>query len=63
MAKMLVVRPEFNCCNEILSVSAMLLVPNCFLRPGEAQKAADKTKARLSHIDGDHSMLLNVYHA
>ncbi|CAH9079034.1 unnamed protein product [Cuscuta europaea] len=63
MAKMLVVSPEFNCSNEILSVSAMLSVPNCFIRPREAQKAADEAKGRFSHIDGDHLTLLNVYHA
>ncbi|XP_073299865.1 probable pre-mRNA-splicing factor ATP-dependent RNA helicase DEAH2 isoform X1 [Primulina huaijiensis] len=63
MAKMLVVSPEFNCSNEILSVSAMLSVPNCFVRPREAQKAADEAKALFGHIDGDHLTLLNVYHA
>lgn len=39
------------------------LVPNCFLRPRDAQKAADEAKARFGHIDGDHLTLLNVYHA
>ncbi|KAL8252915.1 hypothetical protein R6Q59_036608 [Mikania micrantha] len=63
MGKMLVVSPEFNCSNEILSISAMLSVPNCFVRPIEAQKAADEAKARFGHIDGDHLTLLNVYHA
>eukprot|EP01018_Ginkgo_biloba_P026131 Gb_22388 [translate_table: standard] len=63
MSKMLVVSPEFNCSNEILSITAMLSVPNCFLRPREAQKAADEAKARFAHIDGDHLTLLNVYHA
>ncbi|KAM3735161.1 hypothetical protein ACB098_10G068300 [Castanea mollissima] len=63
MSKMLVLSPEFNCSNEILSVSAMLSVPNCFVRPREAQKAADEAKARFGHIDGDHLTLLNVYHA
>ncbi|KAL0389738.1 UNVERIFIED_CONTAM: putative pre-splicing factor ATP-dependent RNA helicase DEAH2 [Sesamum calycinum] len=63
MGKMLVVSPEFNCSNEILSISAMLSVPNCFVRPREAQKAADEAKARFGHIDGDHLTLLNVYHA
>ncbi|XP_074370304.1 putative pre-mRNA-splicing factor ATP-dependent RNA helicase DEAH2 [Apium graveolens] len=62
MGKMLVVSPEFNCSNEILSICAMLSVPNCFLRPREAQKAADQAKARFAHIDGDHLTLLNVYH-
>ncbi|PNY01570.1 putative pre-mRNA-splicing factor ATP-dependent RNA helicase-like protein, partial [Trifolium pratense] len=85
MSKMLVVSPEFNCSNEILSISAMLsgshqqlcsldfmppvgmyhriLIPNCFIRPREAAKAADEAKARFAHIDGDHLTLLNVYHA
>eukprot|EP00899_Mesostigma_viride_P003739 jgi/Mesvir1/13366/Mv05851-RA.1 len=63
MAKMLAVSPQFNCSNEILSVAAMLSVPNCFIRPRDAQKAADEAKAQFSHIDGDHLTLLNVYHA
>ncbi|AQL07094.1 Pre-mRNA-splicing factor ATP-dependent RNA helicase [Zea mays] len=83
MSKMLVISPKYNCSNEILSISAMLLAslhllttvdfvcyyhilslaPNCFLRPREAQKAADEAKARFGHIDGDHLTLLNVYHA
>ncbi|KAG5251936.1 pre-mRNA-splicing factor ATP-dependent RNA helicase [Salix suchowensis] len=63
LSKMLVVSQEFNCSNEILSISAMLSVPNCFVRPREAHKAADEAKARFGHIDGDHLTLLNVYHA
>ncbi|CAL9230322.1 unnamed protein product [Arabidopsis halleri] len=64
MAKMLIVSPQFNCSNEILSISAMLSVPNCFIRPrGEAQKAADEAKSSFAHIDGDHLTLLNVFHA
>ncbi|KAK9136174.1 hypothetical protein Syun_015504 [Stephania yunnanensis] len=67
LSKKLVVSPEFNCSNEILSILCMLSVPNCFLRPREeAQKAAaDEAKARFSHIDGngDHLTLLNVYNA
>lgn len=41
----------------------MLLVPQCFVRPNEAKKAADDSKMRFAHIDGDHLTLLNVYHA
>ncbi|CAN6468953.1 unnamed protein product [Victoria cruziana] len=63
MSKMLFVSPKFNCSNEILSISAMLSVPNCFIRPRDAQKAADAAKARFCHIYGDHLTLLNVYHA
>ncbi|KAJ4463032.1 putative Pre-mRNA-splicing factor ATP-dependent RNA helicase DHX15 [Paratrimastix pyriformis] len=63
LAKMLVAAPEFNCSNEILSIAAMLSVPQCFLRPREAQKAADEARSRFTHSDGDHLTLLNAYHA
>ena len=33
------------------------------MRPTEARKAADESKMRFAHIDGDHLTLLNVYHA
>lgn len=41
-----------RCSNEILSIAAMLSVPNVFMRPREAAKAADEAKARFAHIDG-----------
>ncbi|XP_078805575.1 ATP-dependent RNA helicase DHX15-like [Oryzias latipes] len=63
LAKMVIASCEFNCSNEILSITAMLSVPQCFVRPTEAKKAADESKMRFSHIDGDHLTMLNVYHA
>ncbi|XP_071827484.1 putative pre-mRNA-splicing factor ATP-dependent RNA helicase PRP1 [Apostichopus japonicus] len=63
LSKMLIASSDYNCSNEILSVTAMLSVPQCFLRPNEAKKAADEAKMRFAHIDGDHLTLLNVYHA
>ncbi|KAJ8623449.1 hypothetical protein MRB53_031978 [Persea americana] len=63
MSKMLVVSPEFNCSNEILSIAAMLSVPNCCLQPRESQQAAEEAKAQFGHIKGDHLTLLNVYNA
>lgn len=63
LSKMLVAAPEFRCSNEILSIAAMLSVPNVFVRPKEAMKAADEAKAKFAHMDGDHLTLLNVYHA
>jgi pre-mRNA-splicing factor ATP-dependent RNA helicase DHX15/PRP43 len=63
LAKMLIASPKFKCSNEILSVVAMLSVPNVFVRPREAQKAADEAKSRFTHVDGDHLTLLNAYHA
>jgi pre-mRNA-splicing factor ATP-dependent RNA helicase DHX15/PRP43 len=63
LAKILIAAPKYNCSNEILTITAMLSAPNCFVRPAEARKAADEAKARFSHINGDHLTLLNVYHA
>ncbi|KAM9214464.1 ATP-dependent RNA helicase DHX15-like [Leptosomus discolor] len=48
---------------ELLNYLAALNVPQCFVRPTEAKKAADEAKMRFAHIDGDHLTLLNVYHA
>lgn len=63
VAVMLISSPEFYCSNEILSLTALLSVPNVFLRPGSARKRADEMKAQFEHPDGDHLTLLNVYHA
>jgi len=63
LAKMLIVSPNYYCSNEILSIIAMLSIPQVFVRPPEARKAADDAKDRFAHIDGDHLTLLNVYHA
>merc|ERR1712216_196235 len=63
MAKQLVASAEFGCSNEVLSISAMLSVPSCFIRPRDNQKLADDAKAKFAHYDGDHLTLLNVYHA
>ncbi|XP_065090791.1 putative pre-mRNA-splicing factor ATP-dependent RNA helicase PRP1 [Ochlerotatus camptorhynchus] len=63
LAKMLIASCQHNCSNEILSITAMLSVPQCFVRPNELKKAADDAKKRFAHLDGDHLTLLNVYHA
>ncbi|KZT67534.1 P-loop containing nucleoside triphosphate hydrolase protein [Daedalea quercina L-15889] len=61
MAKMLIVSPEFNCSNEILTIVAMLSVPNIWLRPPNQRREADAAKALLTVPDGDHLTLMNVY--
>ncbi|CAE7148396.1 unnamed protein product [Rhizoctonia solani] len=61
LAKMLIVSPEFKCSNEILTIVAMLSVPNVWLRPNNQRKEADAAKALLTVPDGDHLTLLNVY--
>lgn len=55
LSKMIVAAPEFKCSNEILSIAAMLSVPNVFVRPREAMKAADESKVGLSGGTGGAS--------
>jgi pre-mRNA-splicing factor ATP-dependent RNA helicase DHX15/PRP43 len=63
LSRMLIASPTYNCSNEVLTLVALLSVPNVFMRPKESAAAADEAKARFSHIDGDHLSLLNVFHA
>ncbi|KAI9732377.1 MAG: DEAH-box ATP-dependent RNA helicase prp43 [Cirrosporium novae-zelandiae] len=63
LAVMLISSPEFYCSNEILSLTALLSVPQIFTRPNNARKQADAMKANFAHPDGDHLTMLNVYHA
>jgi pre-mRNA-splicing factor ATP-dependent RNA helicase DHX15/PRP43 len=63
LAVMLISSPEFYCSNEILSLTALLSVPQVFVRPAKERKRADQMKDLFAHPDGDHLTLLNVYHA
>jgi pre-mRNA-splicing factor ATP-dependent RNA helicase DHX15/PRP43 len=63
LAVMLIESPKFYCSNEVLSITALLSVPQVFVRPNNARKAADEAKALFANPDGDHLTLLNVYHA
>ncbi|KAH9986863.1 P-loop containing nucleoside triphosphate hydrolase protein [Russula vinacea] len=61
MSKMLIASPEFSCSQEILTIVAMLSVPNIWLRPNNQRKEADSAKQLLTVPDGDHLTLLNVF--
>ncbi|KAF9269099.1 P-loop containing nucleoside triphosphate hydrolase protein [Marasmius fiardii PR-910] len=61
LSKMLIASPEFNCSNEILTITSMLSAPNIWVRPANARREADEAKALLSHPESDHLTLLNVY--
>jgi pre-mRNA-splicing factor ATP-dependent RNA helicase DHX15/PRP43 len=63
LSKMVVASADLQCSNEILSITAMLSVPQCFVRPNEFRREADEAKSRFAHVDGDHLTLLNVYHS
>jgi pre-mRNA-splicing factor ATP-dependent RNA helicase DHX15/PRP43 len=61
LSKMLIISPEFKCSSEILTITAMLSVPNVWLRPSNKREEADAAKALFAVPGGDHLMLLNVY--
>ncbi|CAF0755481.1 unnamed protein product [Didymodactylos carnosus] len=63
LAKMVIASCDYSCSNEILSLTSMLSVPQCFVRPNDVRKQADECKSRFAHVDGDHLTMLNVYHA
>ncbi|KAF2185299.1 P-loop containing nucleoside triphosphate hydrolase protein [Zopfia rhizophila CBS 207.26] len=63
LAVMLIQSPRFFCSNEILSLAALLSVPQIFVRPASQRKRADEMKDLFAHPEGDHLTMLNVYHA
>ncbi|KAF3912309.1 p7 [Arthrobotrys entomopaga] len=63
LAVMLIASTEFRCPSEILSITALLSVPQIFIRPNNRRKEADQAKASFAHPDGDHLTMLNAFHA
>lgn len=64
LSKMLLTACDtYSCVNEVLSIVAMLNVPNVFIRPRDQQEKSDKEKSKFAHPDGDHLTFLNVFNA
>lgn len=60
LAKMLLASGQLGCTEEILSIAAMLSVPNVFI-VGRDRTLSDKLKKKFAVHEGDHVTLLNVY--
>ncbi|RKF74212.1 Pre-mRNA-splicing factor ATP-dependent RNA helicase prp22 [Golovinomyces cichoracearum] len=63
MAKVVIAAVDMGCCEEILSIVAMLSLPTVFYRPKEKQNQADQKKSKFHDQHGDHLTLLNVYNS
>lgn len=63
LAKVLIGAVDIGCSDEMLSIVAMLNLPNIFYRPKEKQTQADQKKAKFHDPHGDHLTLLNVYNS
>ena len=61
LAKLILISPDYGCSLEIVTIVACLSVPQLFLRPREAAKAADEAKAQFTHPESDHLTLLQVF--
>ena len=62
-AKLILDSPTYGCSSEIVTIVACLSVPQIFLRPREAMKAADEAKAQFVNKESDHITLLNAFFA
>ncbi|KAK3318165.1 ATP-dependent RNA helicase DHX8 [Apodospora peruviana] len=64
LAKVLIASVDKGCSDEMVSIVAMLNLPNTvFYRPKEKQNQADQKKAKFHDPNGDHLTLLNVYNS
>ncbi|XP_078588121.1 ATP-dependent RNA helicase DHX15 homolog [Branchiostoma floridae x Branchiostoma japonicum] len=64
LARTIIASCEYGCCEDILTIAALLTVPPVFLRPSEAAQAADDVRRRkFARAGSDHLALINVYHA
>jgi HrpA-like RNA helicase len=61
LAKLILFSPDYGCLVKIDTIVACLSVPQIFMGPREAAKQADEAKARFTHNESDHLMLLKVY--
>lgn len=64
MAKALLASCEFDCVSEMLTITAMLSAPNCFVEPPAAMShEAVQCHRKFQHPEGDHFTLINIYNA
>ncbi|KAM9068859.1 putative pre-mRNA-splicing factor ATP-dependent RNA helicase DHX32 [Sarcophilus harrisii] len=61
LSKAILASCEFDCVDEMLTIAAMVTAPDCFLPLPPGAEEARQRRTDLSHPDGDHLTLLNVY--
>ena len=61
LSKMLIFAEDKHCTDEIVTIVAMLSVPEVFYRPKEREQESDKARERFCVPESDHLTLLNVY--
>lgn len=61
LSKMLLTAHDLSCTDEVITIVAMLSIPNFFHRPRDKQQIADQKRAKFFQPEGDHLTLLTVY--
>ena len=61
MSKMLIYASKNGCTDEIVTIVAMLSVPEVFYRPKDREQESDKARERFFVPESDHCTLLNIY--
>ncbi|KAH7854444.1 hypothetical protein Vadar_013882 [Vaccinium darrowii] len=61
LAKMLLMREQLGCLNEVLTIVSMLSVPSVFFRPKDRAEESDAAREKFFVPESDHLTLLNVY--
>lgn len=61
LAKMLILSQKLRCSEDILTIVALLSVPNIFYKPKKKRNQANIALAKFGSIHGDLVMMLNVY--
>ncbi|CAJ1071047.1 ATP-dependent RNA helicase DQX1 [Xyrichtys novacula] len=64
LAKALIAACEYDCVDELLTIAAMLTAPSCFVTADSSREEVAITHWRpLTHTEGDHMTLINIYKA
>lgn len=63
LAKLLLVSEEYNCSEEIATLTAILSSPPLLTRPKKQKEAADEAHSQFASSDGDHLTALNVWYS
>ena len=63
LAVMLIGSPAYSCSEEILTIVAMLSVPNVLCMSSTGKKESRRSQIVFAQADGDHLTLINVYEA
>lgn len=61
LAKLLIMSEEYGCSEEMVTIVAMLSVPNVFFRPKERQEESDAAREKFFVPESDHLTYLHVY--